>query len=420
MDYIDDEWVNVRKKWDFNWGVMDVLIGGKSSIDLESLRFKNWQDATEFLRYYGYDPDDASDARKIQSVLIESWNFIERYLIPKEWKKGRQPPPELLASSDVRDYIIAASDFRADASYKQAWACGVLRVMHTIAHIDGVQRFADLGIAREQIMARFRKFTFHDEEGNLRFGIPSQNIPLFKVEWKLQKPRDSVILKLLHKKANVAETIYDLIGVRIVTRELLDVPVAVKYLRDFHMVTFANCNPSRSKNSLIDMEVFKHNVQTLKVMLDDKRISLKEFNELLQGVTGPSDASGERKQNPHSSTAYKSIQLTCRQLIHFPRLTSLWRNKLSKYLETTEMDDEQRVMLDDISHILVQETDQRRKYIGFFPFEIQIVDQETYQKNQLGAASHDRYKQSQVRSARRRVLGKVLTYKKARKKDSEK
>ena len=178
-----DESLHIKKLWDFNWGAMDVLIGGKSSIDLEKLKFKNWQDATEFIKHYGYDPDEEVDARKIHSVIIESWNFIERYLIPKEWNKGIQPPDDLLSFSDVRNIILAASDRRPEQSRKQAWACAVLRVMHTIAHIDGVQRYADFSIARDQIMSRFQKFIFRDNEGELQLGVPGQSVPIARIEW---------------------------------------------------------------------------------------------------------------------------------------------------------------------------------------------------------------------------------------------
>jgi uncharacterized protein (TIGR04562 family) len=45
---------------------------------------------------------------------------------------------------------------------------------------------------------------------------------------------------------------------------------------------------------------------------------------------------------------------------------------------------------------------------AFFPFEIQIMDQKSYTQNNQGAAAHGRYKSSQLRAARRRVLGEIL------------
>lgn len=404
------DWSKTRDRWDFNWGVMDVLIGGKSSIDLSELKFKNWSEVTTFLEYYGYDAEDPVDARKIHAVIIESWNFIEKYLIPKEWTKGLRPPEDLFLSTDVRDFIIAASDLRPEAAFKQAWACAVLRIMHTIAHIDGVQRYADFGIAGEQVMQRFKTFVFRDSDGGLLFGKGDMSLPLFKIEWKMRKPRESIILKLLHKKANVAETIYDLIGVRIITQELSDVPLVVKFLRDFHMVTFANCNPSRSKNSLIDMDAFKHNVDTLRILLDDKKVSVEEFEGLLRGSTRPA-LSEQGRVNPHSGRNYRSIQLTCRQLIRSPGRASLWQEKLSQYLDEHDINNETLSVLKDIERLLEKDNSRKRRFLGFFPFEIQIMDKLTYQQNQIGSANHDKYKQSQVRYARRRAMGRVLTFK---------
>jgi uncharacterized protein (TIGR04562 family) len=47
---------------------------------------------------------------------------------------------------------------------------------------------------------------------------------------------------------------------------------------------------------------------------------------------------------------------------------------------------------------------------AFFPFEIQIMDIATYIHNQFGDAAHDRYKRSQIRAVRRRILGNLLRH----------
>ncbi len=399
----------LSKLWDFNWGIMDVLIGGKSSIDLHEMKIRNWQDATEFLRYYGYDPEVRSDALKIHSVICEAWNFVEQYLMPSEWARGKQPPPHLLYAHDARDILLAASDMRPEVALSQAWACAVLRVMHTIAHIEGVAKFADVEAARTQIMNRFLRFIFRDQEGKLRFGDRSSNVVLDRIEWKLRKSRESILLKLLHKKANVAETIYDLLGIRIITKRLADVMVVVKFLREFHMVTFPNCNPARARNSLIDVESFKHNVDMLREMLEDQRIKPEEFTNILQGLTKPlaGHMSGSAL-NPHSGRNYRAIQLTCRQLIRYPNPLLRWQEKLRRHLDEPQLTPEAREICQEfmnLAHCEVTELEIE----GFFPFELQVMDEKSAAQNALGDASHDRYKQSQIKAARRRILNRVLT-----------
>lgn len=397
----------LMKLWDFNWGIMDVLIGGKSSIDLHDMKIRNWQDATEFLRYYGYDPDLGTDAMKIHAVICEAWNFIEQYLMPYEWSRGKQPPPHLLFAHDARDILLAASDMRPELALSQAWACAVLRVMHTIAHIDGVAKFADVEAARTQIMNRFLRFIFRDQEGKLRFGDRRFNVVLDRIEWKLRKSRESIILKLLHKKANVAETIYDLLGIRIITKRLSDVLVVVKFLREFHMVTFPNCNPSRARNSLIDVESFKHNVDMLREMLEDGRIQPQEFTNILQGLTKPLSSHAGAGMNPHSGRNYKAVQLTCRQLIRYPNPVLRWQEKLQRQMSEGGLSPSAQQICSEFMGLARCEV-QEQEIEGFFPFELQVMDEHAAAQNAQGEASHDRYKQSQVRAARRRILHRVL------------
>ncbi len=398
---------DLLKVWSFNWGIMDVLIGGKSSIDLQELKVRSWQDATEFLRYYGYDPDVPADAQKIHMVICEAWNFIEQYLMPFEWSRGKQPPSHLLYTHDARDIILAASDLRPEVATTQAWACAVLRVMHTIAHIDGVTKYADIEAARTQVMNRFLKFVFRDQDGKLRFGDRQTSVVLDRIEWKLRKSRESIILKLLHKKANVAETIYDLLGIRIITKKLADVMVVVKFLRDFHIVTFPNCNPSRARNSLIDVESFKHNVDMLREMLEDGRIKPQEFTNILQGLTKPL-AVVNSAANPHTAKGYRAVQLTCRQLIRYPNPALRWQEKLRRYLSDKAVSEQAQQICAEILQLAATES-QDEYQEGFFPFELQVMDEASAAQNAMGEASHDRYKQSQVKAARRRVLNRVLS-----------
>lgn len=395
---------NLAHLWSFNWGALEVLIGGKSSIDLTELEVRDMSDATEFMRYYGYDPENPVDAKKIHAVICESWNFIERYLMPAEWSAGRRPPDDLLMADDVRVILLAASDRSSDAVLRQAWACAVLRVMHTLAHLDGVAKFADVEAARTQIMNRFLKYIFRNADAQLCFGTRETSVQIDRIEWKLRKSRESILLKLLHKKANVAETIYDLLGIRIITRNLSDVMVVVKFMSEFHMVSFPNCNPSRARNSLIDIEGFKHNVDMLREMLEEGRIQPHEFTNILMGLTKPISLGNH--VNPHSAKDYRAVQLTCRQLIRYPNPMLQWQEKMSRFVEQGRGNE---LMRETCKDILLMSNSDEKTIEGFFPFELQVMDQESAASNAVGDASHDRYKQSQVKAARRRVLHRVLT-----------
>src|SRR6185503_311488 len=106
-------------------------------------------------------------------------------------------------------------------------------IMHTIAHIDKdlrTQHFADI---QKQIFDRFYKFIFRDEHGQLFLGENSSDplrVPLVAFETKPKKARDSIILKLLHKPENVAEDIFDRVGMRYVTKTRLGSLQVIKFL----------------------------------------------------------------------------------------------------------------------------------------------------------------------------------------------
>ena len=48
MEIDDQECQFENFKWEFPWDLMDVMIGGKSSIDLTRLELKSFEDAHQF------------------------------------------------------------------------------------------------------------------------------------------------------------------------------------------------------------------------------------------------------------------------------------------------------------------------------------------------------------------------------------
>ena len=113
--------------------------------------------------------------------------------------------------------------------------------------------------------------------------------------------------------------------------------------------------------------------------------------------------------NPHTAHNYRSLQLTCRYLVNMPNPAMSWARKLSEITSETfepgkvAVVNELRNWLQQW-HTLIDEQDVR----VFVPFEIQIMDQQAYSENKAGDAAHDRYKSSQIRTARRRVLTEIL------------
>ena len=427
--------------WRFSWPIFDVLIGGQSSIDLQELQIKNIQNATEFLCNYGYDPRLDRDLRKMQAVFVEAVALISRLLLTdRDRRRGVVLPNAFQRCQDPRELLLWASDETSPNEVRQAWACAILRVMHTIAHIEGVTRYASLEDARRQIMTRFEQRIFRPsqstpEDGRLWLGRDERRVPLELVEWKYQKTRTSIILKLLHKKDNVAETLYDLIGVRLIVPTKSDAMLALKYLQELDIIMFSNCYPARSRNTLVDPKEFKKQLGALRKRFGKGELTSAEFEQLRISIA--SKPGPNQSANPHSSRAYRSIQLTCRQLIRVadPRLGLM--QKINRYHsqnganQSIKSGDDHRIdtyrqmhernanhpsseqygsTLAELSNLMANwhSLQEDMELTTFYPFEVQILDREAYSQIKSGAANHDRYKKSQVRSARKRVLGRVL------------
>ncbi len=400
---------DLSKVWNLPWQEMEVLIGGRSSIDLPRLRVRDREEATAFVCNYGFNPEDPRDQRTIQAVMIEAVHFIESFLIPPD-SDSLKIPEEVIACSDVRDLLVWASDANHD-ELRRLWSCAVLRVIHTIAHIEGTQRRIGVRTASDQVHKRFLPYLRVNQEGRLFLGDNRDFVELERIDWKIGKSRESTILKLLHKRGNVAETIFDMIGVRIVTKRFCDVMMVIKYLRKFHMITFANCIPGRTRNNLIDVESFKQSTRKLRRLLRTGRISDEQFITLLeQSIMTPEvvDEAG----NPHSAQTYRSIQLTCRQLIRAKNPNLTWMDQL----ESIEHEEPEVKKLLEMVRAWPG-VEQNREVGVFYPFEVQVLDRSSYEASLSGSASHDRYKSSQIIAARRRILSDVLTFVSGKPKD---
>jgi len=183
----------------------------------------------------------------------------------------------------------------------------------------------------------------------------------------------SVAMKLLHKVENVAEDIFDRVGVRFITHERLDTLLVVKYLREHNVFMFANIKPSRSRNTLIDIGWLEDLMAGLDGEVEAGSMTEDERMEVLREAVASHAhlAEPSTSLNPYSAASYHAVQFTCRQMIRVP---------------------------DDTGRCEIR---------FFFPFEVQILDEESYRRSRSGYAAHDLYKQRQRKAVRDRVLGRL-------------
>ncbi|HOB71899.1 MAG TPA: TIGR04552 family protein [bacterium] len=365
----------------FPYELFNVVFSRKSFIDINRLNVHDEQTALSYMKNYGYDITDPLMKQKVVMILQESKNFIQNYLL--EDPEGHDPalivPPEVLFNDNILDLLIMASE--KEKTLLQIWACAVLRVAHTITHVENDLAKSFMPGIKKQIFSRFMDHLKMSRTGEYYLGEGDQKIQLKMFEMKNEKSRESLILKLLHKKENVTADVFDRIGVRVVTYTKLDVILVLKYFSVNHVVSFANIKPSRTRNNLINVERFLQGIEELNAhdLSSWKEEDVSEFLERhLQLPPEEKEIETDRiikENNLYSSTLYSSLQLTGRQLI---TIKDFFKPEIN--------------------------------YRFFFPFEIQILDEESFNESREGRASHEEYKKNQICAARKRVLNNVIKY----------
>ena len=234
------------QRYSFDWEVLEVIAGGRSAIDeSRGLRLKTAQDVIRFMDCYGYDVDNPIEKAELFGNFQEALSFIRKYFLQPDNPDGLklEVPRKIAELTDVQNLLQYASSLsdNPDTSGTSTgfWACAILKVMHTIAHIDKDLRTHYFAEIQKQILDRFYKHIHSDEKSQLYLGRDARDpdrVDLVLFDTKPKKSRDSVILKLLHKPENVAEDIFDRVGVRFVTKTKYDALRVVKFLRDRYVV----------------------------------------------------------------------------------------------------------------------------------------------------------------------------------------
>lgn len=400
----------------FDWEMLDVVVGGKSALDTKNFLgpMSSIEQVNQFLKGYGLDPNDHVAKAELFGNFQEAIQFIKRYFLKEGNPDGLdlRLPNSLLMISDISQLFLIATDDTPLKKEDKLWAEIILKVMHTIVHTDKDLRSNYFNIVQTQIFDRFYKYIFRSDDGKLFIGIKGTEnvVPLVDFETKSKKTRESTIIKLLHKAENVAEELFDRVGVRFVTDSRFDTLRVIRFLLEKNIVIPHNNKPSRAINTMIDLPKFKEAHQRVIKMALRNNLSEERFVAAMERAIQECHLQGETSEkNKFTSKSYQSIQFTCRQLIEYKNPFLQEFNDLRRIAKgvLTNEDNElaRRVMNMDISLVA-------RDIRFFYPYEIQVVDKDAFRENSQGDASHQEYKRQQVQSAMRRIFKAMIEYKK--------
>ncbi|MBU6154206.1 MAG: TIGR04552 family protein [Bdellovibrionales bacterium] len=390
-------------KWKIGESVLRVLIGGRSFLDSKDGfigTFRNVHGAENYLGAYGFNLHDPIEKAELQGSLQEAIRFIRSYFLKPGNPEGLalEIPKKIIETKTIPELLLFASS--ESQTELRLWACAILRVIHTLSHVDRDIRTHYFTDIQTQILDRFYRQLHRDEHGELYLGRTLDDpyrVDLVRFEVKPKKARDSILMKLLHKPESVAEELFDRVGVRFVTKNRTDAVRVIQYLEHANVVVSANIKPSRSRNTLILVDEFEAILKGALPQLKSGALSEAELRQKLEACAYPESNAGE---NPFSSEHYRAIQFTCRQLIKIKNPLSDHIRDLKSVARGKNLDPDLAAAIEKVDQKYIQ-----RVARFFYPFEIQVMDEKSHIENEKGRSAHGEYKKAQQRAAMSRVMG---------------
>jgi uncharacterized protein (TIGR04562 family) len=353
-----------------NWHYLAAIARGESAIDLQGMALRSREDAHRFAREYGLDPEQPAQRAWIQRVHQEAVAFLRDQLLHAH--EHERLPQAVADAEDPTDLLVWASRYSRSLSTRRLWACAVLKVMHALFYIDSNLKLRHFDLIRRQVFASLDQVLVQDGE---RWLLTDGEVclPLLHCEKKSNKGRHSILLKLLQKSSYVAEDIYDHLGIRFVLDTRFECLLALRVLQRAQILSAINIEAHRVRNSLLDLDAARSLFREYRAALEASASYPHTLLRQMDAELAAAEAGTDSAHNPHSSSAYRSVQITVRKRIHLPA-----------------------------------ESGEGEGLSFHFNYEIQLLDRAGFEATRSGPASHGAYKERQLATARRRVLGAEL------------
>ena len=321
-----------------------LLLRGGSIIDWHRLNFERDEDVDGFLHAQEFDPAHAGDVERGEAVKGAAINYLRRNF--------DFPIPKPVAQANLKALLALAST----KGHRQLCACTILKVMHIIHHLDARELLFLLPVSDQEVFHLVEQKVYRVIGGMLAAGLPVLEFIGGR------KNKDSLYTKLLSKEETVAANIYDKLRFRIVTRSPDDIFPTLAYLMR-EVFPFNYVIPNESTNTLFHFRDYCEKHPTLSPLVERLQLS-PDLEEQELWV-----------DNRFTSPSYRVVHFVVDMPVRLP----------------PEM---------------MESAPESARGLGrtiFVQTEFQIIDRETEQSNEMGAASHAAYKERQKLAVMRRL-----------------
>jgi uncharacterized protein (TIGR04552 family) len=243
----------------------------------------------------------------------------------------------------------------AGRGHRAMCACTILKCMHIIHHLDGRELLFLLPMSDQEVFHIVEEKIYRVIGGMLAGGFPI-------VEFVGgRKNKDSLVTKLLSKQETIAAQIFDKLRFRVVTRTREDIFPVLQYLAK-RLFPFNYVVPGESINSILGFKAFVEKTP-LRSLLGQMQIHGSSVDDM-----NPS-------ANQFSADSYRIIHFVVDLPVRLPK----------------RILDRAPAAAAPFGNVI------------FVICEFQIVDRDTETHNELGDASHAKYKERQKKAVMRRL-----------------
>lgn len=319
-----------------------LVLRGDSVIDWHRLNFAGEDEIDVFLASQEFRADVASDRARIKAIKGEAIGYLRRHF--------EYPIPKPVENASVEELFHLAGG----KGHRQMCACSILKCMHIIHHLEGRELLFLLPLSDQELFHLVEEKVYRVIGGMLAEGFPITELVGGR------KNKDSLYTKLLSKQENVAAQIYDKLRFRIVVRDQEDIFPVLQYLTK-KLFPFNYVIPGQSINSIFHFKRYCSQNPHLGPMLPEMQAGRDEDYT-------PSD-------NEFSAESYRVIHTVVDMPVRLP----------ARVLDTAPA---AAAPLGPIVFVIC---------------EFQVLDRETEAANEVGDASHAKYKERQKKAVMRRL-----------------
>lgn len=350
----------------FPVSMMNSILQGYSILDVRRLYIYELKDAEAFLKNYGYNLNDEQDVKELWQIYRQAMAFLKEELLDPD-----EEIPTAIASEEELKHIghLLISVSTEEESEIKNWSCAILRVMHVLSHLNNGVFSTYWEEIQRQILADFEANLSSDPVNGSFLGTEesTDKIEIHKFESREQKTITSSTIKLLAKPTATAMSFYDRLGVRFITKNLFDAFRVLRFLIRENIVSVPNIMPDESKNTIYPFNLFLEIME--ECLSSPNEVASAEINAKMINYLDEKmeEAEFKEKENQFSDQSYRAIKFIARKRIRI------------NYKEERDLE-------------------------FYYPFEVQIIDYDTYAHNLSGPAEHSKYKSRQREQARKRVF----------------